>query len=129
MKIFILAHKTARTRAMAEVMAAPEGYEVRIKEPSRNKDQNAKMWAMLNDIAVQVEWYGKSLDANEWKDVFSAALTKQKVSPGLSGGFVVHGQSTSQMSKKMMSDLIELMYSFGAEHEVKWSEEVHVESR
>ena len=58
---------------------------------------------------------------DEWKDVFSAALKKQKVVPGLDGGFVVCGQSTSRMSKREFSDLVELIYAFGAERGVVFS--------
>jgi hypothetical protein len=54
--------------------------------------------------------------------VFSAALKRQRAVPGLDGGFVVLGQSTSRMTVREMSDMIELMYSFGAEHDVKWTE-------
>jgi hypothetical protein len=44
------------------------------------------------------------------------------VVPGINGGFVVCGQHTSTMGKKQFSDLIELMYAFGSERGVKWSE-------
>ena len=57
-----------------------------------------------------------------WKDVFSAALKKQKVVPGLDGGFVVCGQRTSQMGKREFADMIDLMCAFGAERGVIWSE-------
>lgn len=43
--------------------------------------------------------------------------------PNLEGtGFIVLGQSTRVMSKKELSDLLELAYAFGAAHGVKWSE-------
>ena len=37
------------------------------------------------------------------------------VVPGMEGGFVVLGSKTSHMSKRELSDLIELIYAFGAE--------------
>ena len=90
----------------------------------RNLEQNAKMWAMLHDIEQQCEWHGIKLADEEWKDLFSAGLVKSKVVPNLDGtGFVILGQRTSQMTKSQMSDLIELIYAFGAERNVVWSEQ------
>ncbi len=111
-----------RRMAAAACMTAPESYVCEIKEPTRTLDQNAKLWPMLQDVSQQVIWYDKRLTPEEWKDVFSAALKKQKVVPGIDGGFVVCGQSTSQMGKREFADLITLIYAFGAEHKVMWSE-------
>ena len=99
-------------------------YEVLIQEhdPKRSLDQNSKLWAMLDDVAKQVEWYGQKLGREDWKQMFTASLKKQKAVPGIDGGFVVLGVPTSSMSKKLMSELIELIYAFGAERNVIWSE-------
>jgi hypothetical protein len=59
----------------------------------------------------------------EWKDVFTAALKRQKVVPGLDGGFVVLGSSTRKMTKQEMGDLMELMAAFGAERGVIFADE------
>lgn len=93
-----------------------------IGRPRRTLDQNAKLWPMLQDVAKQVEWHGEHLTKEEWKDVFTAALKKQKAVPGIDGGFVVLGAHTSTMDKREFADLIELIYAFGSEHEVTWSE-------
>ena len=122
-RVFILAHDLARQRAIDAVGMAPEGYSVTIAEPRRNLDQNARMWAMLADISGQVDWYGKRLTPEDWKHVFSSSLRRLEVVPNLDGtGFVALGLSTSRMSKREMSDLIELMFSFGAERGVNWTE-------
>lgn len=76
---------------------------------------------MLTEVSNQVEWYGRKLTPEAWKCVFSASLKKQDVVPGLHGDFVVIGQSTSQMSVREMSDLMELMSAFGAEHNVRFT--------
>jgi len=80
------------------------------------------MWAMLTDISRQVEWYNQYLLPEEWKEMITAALKRQKVVPGIDGGFVVIGASTSKMSIKQMIDVIDFAYAFGAEHQVKWKE-------
>jgi hypothetical protein len=92
---------------------------IRINEPTRNLEQNAKLWALLAEVSSQVDWYGEKLSSDEWKDVFTAALKKSKVVPGLDGGFVVLGQHTSSMSKTDFSELLELISAFCAEHKVK----------
>ena len=93
----------------------------------RTWEQNKKMWGMLHDIERQVRWpvNGKEqfMDAEDWKDVFSAELTKeQRIAQGLSGGFVLLGLRTSRLKKREMSDMIEIMTAFGAERNVIWSE-------
>lgn len=96
---------------------------IAIADSKRSLEQNAKMWAMLADVSAQVKWYGKWLSDWDWKDVFTAALKKSDVVPGIDrSSFVVLGAHTSRMSIKMMGDLIELMYAFGAENDVRWTE-------
>ncbi|CAB4121644.1 Recombinase NinB [uncultured Caudovirales phage] len=107
------------------VKQAPDGYCVEVKPKTRSLEQNRRMWAMLGEIASQVIWYGKTLSPENWKDIFSAALKKQDVVPGIDGGFVVMGQSTSKMTIKEMLDLQDLMSAFGAERNVRWSDSCH----
>jgi len=76
-----------------------------IKPATRSLEQNARLWCLLDEISEQVDWYGRKLTPEEWKHVFTAALKKQDVVPGLDGGFVVLGQSTSKMTKAEMCDL------------------------
>lgn len=121
-RTLILTGEASRKAACREVLAAADGFAVTIGESTRTTDQNAKLWPMLHDVAKQVDWYGNRLTEEEWKDVFSAALKRQKVVPGLDGGFVVCGQSTSKMGKREFADLIEIIYAFGASHGVQWSE-------
>jgi hypothetical protein len=122
-QVFILAHETARIRAVAAVANAPAGYHVQVKPPTRTLDQNARLWAMLGDVSRQVDWYGKKLDAEDWKHVFSASLRKLAVVPNIDGtGFVALGLSTSKMTKAELGDLMTLIEAFGAERGVEWSE-------
>ena len=86
----------------------------------RSLSQNRMMWANLEDIAQQVVWYGVKLTKEEWKDVLTAALKKQKVVPGIEGGFVVIGARTSKMTVPEMTELIELSTAFGTQQGVKF---------
>lgn len=106
---------------MRYISQAPDGYVFQLREPTRTLEQNARMWAMLTDIAQQVDWYGQKLDPHEWKDVLSAALKKQRAVPGIDGGFVVIGARTSKMTIREMTELMDLMEAFGAGRGVKFS--------
>ena len=86
----------------------------------RSLNQNRMMWANLEDIAQQVIWYGVKLTKEEWKDVLTAALKKQKVVPGIEGGFVIIGARTSKMTVPEMTELIELSTAFGTQLGVKF---------
>jgi hypothetical protein len=123
-RVFFLVHDVARRNAYQAVQDAPEGYCVEVKERTRTLEQNAKLWAMLGDVARQIEWHGQKLTAENWKDMFSASLKRQAAVPGIDGGFVVLGTRTSRMTKSEMAELIELMYAFGAERGVQWSDPV-----
>jgi hypothetical protein len=92
-----------------------------VKPSTRSYQQNARLWAMLTDISKQIDWYGRKLSPDDWKHVFSAALKKQDAVPGIDGGFVVLGLSTSKMTKAEMCDLQTLMEAFGAERGVRFS--------
>lgn len=122
----ILKGESQRHHAIETIAHLPLSpvFEVSIKEhrSTRSGEQNRRMWAMLTDISTQVDWHGQKLSKEEWKDVFSAALKRQKVVPGLDGGFVVLGQSTSKMSVAEMSDLMELMTAFGVQHGIKFTD-------
>lgn len=96
---------------------------ISIGRPTRTLDQNARLWAMLGDVASQVQWHGQKLTAEDFKCMFTASLRRQRAVPNLEGdGFVVLGDSTRRMTVKELSDLMELISAFGAERGVKWSE-------
>lgn len=113
--------QTAWQHAKGWLMAGDTRLTLEIRPEKRSDAQNRRLWAMLADISAQVDWYGHKLTADEWKDVFSASLKRTKVVPGLDGGFVVCGQSTSKMTKAEMCELQELMEAFGAEKGVRFT--------
>lgn len=119
----VQAHKaimTAWHNVKGMLMAGDRRLTLEIRPEKRSDAQNRRLWAMLADISAQVDWYGHKLTAEEWKDVFSASLKRTKVVPGLDGGFVVCGQSTSKMTKAEMCELQELMEAFGAQNGVRF---------
>ncbi len=91
-----------------------------VRKDTRSLEQNRRLWSLLSDLAHQVNWHGNKLTADEWKCVMSASLKRQKVVPGLDGGFVVLGQSTSKMTRAEMAELQELIEAFGAQQGVQF---------
>jgi hypothetical protein len=113
------------------ISKAPDGYYVSVEEARRSLAQNARMWAMLADIAKQVPWQVNGVVGlqaeKDWKDIFSSALRQEdRLARGLRGGFVMLGRRTSEMDVGEMTAMIELMFAFGAEHGVVWSEKSYV---
>ena len=102
-------------------LAAGRRMVLSLAPETRSSAQNRRLWVMLGEIAAQVDWYGQKLSADDWKHVLSASLKKQRAVPGIDGGFVVLGLSTSKMSKGEMSELQTLMEAFGAEKSVRFS--------
>ena len=96
--------------------------EVILQRPARTLSQNRKMWPMLTDVSKQVNWYGEKLDNEDWKDVCMSSLNKQRAVPGIDGGFVGLSKRTSKLDKEGFDQLIEVIYAFGSEQNVAWSE-------
>lgn len=121
---FILVNIDVRLNAIKAMYQAPDGYVLEIKPPTRNLEQNAKLWAMLSDISKQVTYHSKKLSVEDWKSLFTGSLRGFELVPNINsdGGYVMLGESTSQMSKSRFSELIEMIYAFGSENDVIWSE-------
>lgn len=109
------------------VAAGPVELVARRPGKKRSLSQNAKLWPMLTDIALQVQWpvdgAMQSLAPEDWKDILTSGVRKeQRVAQGIEGGFVMLGSRTSKMRKKEFAELIEFIYWFGSERGVQWSE-------
>lgn len=123
----ILSDADSRAMARAFVNRAPAGVAVVFREPTdRTLEQNDTLHGLLTDIARQIQWDGRYLNVEAWKDIFTAALRTEKhkleTVPGLNGGFVMLGMHTSRMSKREMSELIELVLAFGSEQGVRFKQ-------
>ena len=115
-----IAITTAWRETIKPLLKLEKRLTVEVRPEKRSDAQNRRLWSQLTDVSEQVNWHGQMLTSTEWKDVFSAALKRTKVVPGLDGGFVVCGQSTSQMSKAEMNELFALIEAFGSEHSVSF---------
>lgn len=112
-----------RDRASQWAKSAPSGCIIEFRQSKRTLDQNARLWACLTEIARKVEWHGMKLPADDWKDIFTAALRKHRFVPGLEENTVVPlGMRTSDMTKQEFSDLLELINAFAAERGIEFQD-------
>lgn len=120
----ILRSKSDREKAASWCMRAPDDTRVEFKRSKRTIPQNSIMWALLSEVAEQVLWHGLRLHADDWKLIFLDAMKREvRMVPNIDGnGFVSLGRSSSDLSKDEMSDLIEIIYAFGAQRGVVFSE-------
>lgn len=102
----------------------PAGTRVEVKAPKRTIPQNDRLWASLTDIANQVLWHGIKLTPDDWKLVFLDALKREaRLVPNIDGnGFVNLGRSSSDLSKAEFSELLEIIYAFGAREGVTFND-------
>ena len=117
---YYLNHDTARKLALDAVRTAAAGVRVTIDEPKRSNAQNDKLHALLSDVALQKLWHGERLTLTEWKRLFSAAVFREKMLPGIDGGIVIVPKFTSDMNKHDVSELIDFVLCWGAENEIKF---------
>lgn len=94
----------------------------------RTEEQNAKLHALLQDIAGQVKWAGQVLDLEDWKRLLTAAWGRAnqehvRIFPSLDGaGMDVLYRRTSRMTKQEMSELIEYATAWAVSNGVELHE-------
>lgn len=118
--LLILANTAVRNKAMAWVRDAPEGTRVEFKGPKRTLDQNSRLWANLTDIATQASHNGRKYTPDAWKSLFLHACGREiQFVPALDGsGFIPFNNSSSDLSREEMSDLLEFMEAWAFENKV-----------
>lgn len=123
-KYLILAHDVARSNAKIAVAEAPEGYAVEIKPITRSLAQNAKLHALLTDIAKALEWAGAKRDVETWKRLLTAAWLRARgepieMLPALDGhGVDIVFRRTSELSVNEMIELIEYIQAWAVDKDL-----------
>ncbi len=124
----ILRGRSQRDFAKTLIDRAPADAVVKVSLPKRTTDQNAKMYAMLSDIS-RAKPGGHCHTPDMWKAIMMKACghaVQFIISPVDGEPFPV-GFRSSQLTKAQMSDLIEFMYQYGAENNVRWSDEMEAQ--
>ncbi len=122
----ILRGPSQRRLACEMINSAPDDHIVNIKAPTRNPDQNAKMWAMLSDVS-RAQPEGRNWTTDTWKCAFMHSLGHQvQFCEGLDGsGPFPTGFRTSRLTVPQMGDLITVIQEYGDRHGVSWSDRVN----
>jgi hypothetical protein len=109
-----------RARAVALVQRAPNDWMVEIRERSRSDAQNAKLWAMLADVAI-AKPDGRSHTPDTWKALFMQSLGHEQLfEMGLDGRPFPLGFRSSRLTVPQMADLITFIQEYGDRHGVTW---------
>lgn len=100
---------------------------VKIQPMTRTLEQNAKLHAMLTDIANQCEFQGKKRDVETWKAIFVSAHKiamggQAEIATGLEGEVINLRESTAQMGVKRLASLIEYITYWGVENGVHFND-------
>lgn len=122
--LLILDGQFQRQKAKHWIDKAPVGTRIEFKAAKRSLDQNSRMWAMLTDVAQQKQHIGRSYTPDQWKVIFMAACGREvQFIPSLDGAtFIPWGQSSSDLSKQEMSELIDFIAAWGAENGVEFQD-------
>ena len=125
-RTFVLVHDKARQNAIQAIATAPDGYKVKLSEPSRTLDQNAAMWPVLTAFENQVEWpvngVMQFISDWEWKDLLTAAYRREvpRLAAAWDGaGVIMLGQRTRKFSKTDFSEWLEFLHACAAMKEVE----------
>lgn len=126
MRPLVITGEVARKAICRNVLSAPIGHVVTIKEPTRTLEQNALLHPLLTDIARQCEWMGKKRSMLQWKTIMVsghsiATGSNPEMVIGLEGEVVNLRESTAAMSKNRFSSLVEYVLAWGSQNDVKWS--------
>lgn len=118
--LIILNTEADRAKVSDWTRKAPWGTRIEFKASKRTLDQNSRMWAMLTDVAQQAKHIERRYTPDQWKILFMHACGREvQFLPSLDGTtFIPWGQSSSDLSKQEMSDLMEFMTAWGVEHGV-----------
>ena len=121
---FVLVTDRVRANAIEAIRSAKDGSRVEIRGPRRTLDQNARFWAMLTDISSQSEHCGRKYEPETWKAIMLHALGHEtQFVPSLDGQEIIPvGYSSSNLSVAQMTDMMELMMSWGIEHGVRFKD-------
>jgi len=135
---FILRTGDARDRMAAAWNFAKQflelGQDVRVSvkehKPSRSLEQNAMFHAICGELATQLQWAGRWLDAEGWKRLLVDAWARESnrrqgdIVPSLDGASIVNlAVQTRRMTVGEMADLITFTQAWAVENGVRLSDQ------
>ena len=123
-RVITLRNEMERAKLRRWVDAAPLGFRVEFKEPTRSLEQNDRMWALLAIISKTARIHGAAYEPEQWKMIFMKAMGKEaQILPTLDGlSLFPTGFRSSDLSVREMSDLQTLMEAYAAEQGISLGE-------
>ena len=114
---------TQRAYAKRQIDEAPLGYVVKLGKETRRDVQNRRLWAMIADIRRQVPEMAPYTVEDIKLRFLNALGTELRFLPELEGqGMFPVGLRSSTLTVEQFSGLIELLFQFGAKHDVRWTD-------
>jgi hypothetical protein len=107
------------------MLIAQHQLTITAKPVTRSAGQNAKLHAMLSEIATQRDWAGQRRDVDTWKRLLVAAWCRARgenveLLPALDGhGVDVVFRRTSELTKTEMAELIEFVQAWAVEQGIE----------
>lgn len=102
--------------------------ELSVRPSKRSDAANARLHALLSDIAQQKQWAGQWLDVEDWKRLCTSAWLRTRnqsvrMLPAIDGqGIDILYQRTSELSGAEVSELMSFVEAWGVENGVEFKE-------
>ena len=115
---------TAWAECIKPMLTAGNRLVLEVRPQTRSSPQNARLHAMLTELAASVEWGGKKLPMEVWKRLCMAAWMREErqspqLVPALDGnGVDIIYERTSRLTKDECGRLMEWIEAFAAERGV-----------
>ena len=92
-----------------------------VTRQTRSDDQNRRMWALLGEIAEQVDWHGQKYDAETWKILLMRGWGREaRLIPAVGGGVTMIDDRSSRLTVGEMAEFQEYVEAFGVDHGVRF---------
>lgn len=123
----VQAHQAIRQaweQCVKPMLIAGNRMVLEVKPQKRSSPQNARLHAMLTELAAQCDWCGQKLPMEVWKRLCMAAWMREErqspqLVPALDGnGVDIIYERTSKLSKDECGRLMEWIEAFAAERGV-----------
>lgn len=102
---------------------APAGHVMKLGAETRRDAQNRKLWPMLQDLRNQVPAMANYATDDIKLRFLNALGVEMRFLPTLENeGMFPCGMRSSVLTVQQFSALIELIYMYGAKHDVAWTE-------
>jgi hypothetical protein len=95
------------------------------REEGRSAEQNNMLWALLGEVAEQVEHAGRRYTPDQWKALFMYACGHPvQFLPTLDGKtHMPYFHSSSRLSRREFGELLDFITEWGDAHGVRWRHE------